>query len=169
MVGDPHSGRRTGPRLRMRRPGLSVADRDYGRPVLLAGLPRTRGVHPAAHDPVRRLRDLRNPVRCAPNDCPLLRRHLPEPSPQDEKGNNAMTDNFDDDDAVWMDDDGSWHTTPPMSDDDIRAMVAADPNLHLTSDGGVIRWPSDDEDTLGAVGIVTVNGKPLRLAEHDPE
>jgi hypothetical protein len=46
-----------------------------------------------------------------------------------------MTDNFDDDDAVWMDADGSWHTTPPMSDDDIRAMVAADPNLDLTSDG----------------------------------
>jgi hypothetical protein len=33
----------------------------------------------------------------------------------------------------------------------------------------VIRWPSDDEDTLGAVGIVTMNGKPLRIAEHDPE
>jgi hypothetical protein len=78
-----------------------------------------------------------------------------------------MTDNFDDD-AAWMDADGSWHTTPPpMSDDDIRAMVAGDPNLHFTSDGGVIRWPSDDEDTLGAVGIVSVDGKPLRLAEPE--
>jgi hypothetical protein len=57
--------------------------------------------------------------------------------------------------------------TPGVSATEKFVEIYSEFGVTLMSKGLPLRRACGDEDTLGAVGIVSVDGKPLRLAEPE--